>query len=182
MERCRDEGQRLLDAGEPLLAYDTLADGLKAFPGDVTLRQLLALALARSRASDAAVPILHDLLAQGHVDEETLGLLGSVYKDLPVHAGSSPERERHLQSALEYYSKAYELPGHGFWSGINAATTALLLGRRGQAEALARAVRDQVRSAQHADPSLAADYWHVATLAEAWLKRRLEGLEGGGRE
>ena len=71
----RRQGERLLSQGAPILAYDTLADGLAAFPGDVRLRQLLGLALARSGAPRAAVPILERLRDEGHTDEETLGLL-----------------------------------------------------------------------------------------------------------
>ena len=46
------------------------------------LRQLLALALARSGASDSANAVLQTLYKEGHRDEETLGLLARTYKDL----------------------------------------------------------------------------------------------------
>jgi cytochrome c-type biogenesis protein CcmH/NrfG len=61
--------------GSPIAAYDLLADALVQFPSDVRLRQLLALALARSGASNAAIPLLETLLGEGQADEETLGLL-----------------------------------------------------------------------------------------------------------
>lgn len=47
-------GERILGVGEPLLAYDVLSEGLKLWPQDVRLRQLLALALARSGATHRA--------------------------------------------------------------------------------------------------------------------------------
>src|SRR5258708_2911493 len=44
----RGFGERMLRLGEPLLAYDLIDEGLALFPGDPRLRQLQALALARS--------------------------------------------------------------------------------------------------------------------------------------
>src|ERR1019366_7885507 len=43
--------ERLLALGEPLMAYDVASEGLLQFAGDVGLRQMLALALARSGAT-----------------------------------------------------------------------------------------------------------------------------------
>ena len=93
-------GERLLKAGEPLVVYDTLADGLKHFPTDRRLRQLLALALARTGASRLANQLLLRLAHEGFEDEETLGLLaldtqGSRADSLDVH-----EHHYHLQQAF----------------------------------------------------------------------------------
>jgi len=167
LDEWRQRGQTLLAGGAPIVAYDTLADGLEAFPGDARLRQLLALALARSGASRAAIPLLEALRAEGHVDEETIGLLARAHKDLWTEGGPA-ERRAHLESAHNFYAEAYRLSG-GIWSGINAATTALLLGRRDDAAALALAVRDRCLRDETDDPSSATNYWHLATLAEARL-------------
>jgi class 3 adenylate cyclase len=168
LDEWRRHGEALLASGAPIAAYDALADGLAAFPGDARLRQLLALALARSGASRAAIPLLETLRAEGHTDEETLGLLARVYKDLAADGASPVERRRYLESAHTYYAEAHRLSG-GIWTGINAATTALLLGRRDDAAALAREVRDRCLRAEADDPTRASDYWHLATLAEARL-------------
>src|SRR5688572_6216052 len=141
LDDWRKQGERLLASGAPIMAYDTLAEGLTKFPGDARLRQLLALALARSGASGTAIPILESLRTEGHADEETLGLQARVFKDLASQADSPDERRRHLESAFAYYHEAYRLTG-GTWTGINAATTALLLGRKADAAALAQGVRD----------------------------------------
>ena len=134
-------GERLLKAGEPLVAYDTLADGLKHFPTDRRLRQLLALALARTGASRLANQILSRLAHEGFDDEETLGLLARTHKDLWADSLDVDERHYHLQQAFASYRDAHERTG-GYWSGINAATTALLLGEGDEAARLARRVRD----------------------------------------
>jgi class 3 adenylate cyclase len=175
IEEWQGLGERLLASGAPIVAYDTLADGLVKFPGDARLRQLLALALARSGASRAAIPLLETLRAEGHADEETLGLLARVHKDLAAEAGSSAERRTHLEVAHAYYAEAHRL-SQGTWTGINAATTALLLGRRDEAAALARAVRDRCLRLEADDPARTSDYWHLATLAEARLI--LDGWSG----
>jgi class 3 adenylate cyclase len=168
VEEWRQKGEGLLRAGAPIIAYDTLAEGLALFPGDARLRQLLALALARSGASDAAIPLLEALRAEGHTDEETIGLLARSYKDLWAQGGTAAERHENLSRAYSYYAEGYRLSA-GIWTGINAATMALLMGRSDEASQIARAVRDRCLQDEASDPSKATDYWHLATLAEAWL-------------
>ena len=164
----QDAGQQLLKRGEPLAAYDVLADGLREFPGNARLRQLTALALARSGASQLASPILHELVREGHEDVETLGLLGRTHKDLSDAGGEPSVRRGHLEQAFHFYEAAYQTYG-GIWSGINAATMALLLGDAERAKALASAVRDQCEATQRIDPNAKNDYWTIATLGEAAL-------------
>src|ERR1043165_3066933 len=84
-------GEAMLSVGEPLLAYDAISEGVKCFPSDTRLRQLLALALARSGAAGPANRLLLDLYAEGHQDEETLGLLARTHKDLWVEATHSEQ-------------------------------------------------------------------------------------------
>src|SRR5262249_23053360 len=54
-------GRRVLNLGEPLLAYDVLSEALKESAKDVEVRQQLALALARSGATQRANSILTQL-------------------------------------------------------------------------------------------------------------------------
>jgi class 3 adenylate cyclase len=164
----RREGERLLSQGAAILAYDTLAEGLATQPGDVRMRQLLALALARSGAPRAAIPVLERLREEGHADEETVGLLARAHKDLWASAADEESARHHLGLAFQFYDEAHRLT-HGIWSGINAAAVALLLGRRDEARAIARDVRDRSCAAELEDRTRASDYWHVATQAEADL-------------
>jgi class 3 adenylate cyclase/tetratricopeptide (TPR) repeat protein len=164
----RDAAQRLLKGGEILVAYDTLVEGLRAFPGDVRLRQLTALALARVGASREANAMLERLLAEGHADEETLGLLARTHKDLWSTATDESERQQHLELAGRYYARAYRATG-GYWTGVNAATLALVGGDADDAVALARDVADRCRDLLAHDPQRADRYWVLATLGEAAL-------------
>ena len=162
-------GEKTLGQGEPLLAYDIISEGLKNRPTDVRLRQLQGLALARSGATDRACRILEQLRAENHVDEETLGMLARTYKDSAARTASSGEAHEYLCQAAEIYTQAHKLSG-GDWTGINAATTALLIGNKQRAAKLARDVRTScLRELQrtHNDK-----YWLLATMGEAALVLR----------
>jgi len=161
-------GETLLKSGLPLVAYDTLASGLKQFPADARLRQLLALSLARSGATRRANDILTELSREGHRDEETLGLLARTHKDLSAAAIERADRMQHLQLALRYYRDGYA-QSNGYYSGINAATLALLVGETSEAAALARAVREQCVQLERAPGDRRDRYWILATLGEAAL-------------
>jgi class 3 adenylate cyclase len=159
--------QRILKLGEPLLAFDVVAEGIKSNPRDVHLRQLHALALARSGAAGAANAVLAELYQDGHRDEETLGLLARTHKDLAREAPDVSEAHQHLQRAYEFYSQAYEATG-GYWTGINAATLALLGGNREPARALARQISEQCRRKLN-EGAAEERYWLLSTLGEAAL-------------
>lgn len=169
VETYRLVASRILKLGEPLFAYDVVAEGIKNFPNDVRLRQLLALALARSGAVESANAVLTGLFEEGHRDEETIGLLARTHKDLARETGDASGKAKHLRRAYEFYGQAYRATG-GYWSGINAATVALLLGQREEAVALARQVDAQCRAEL---ANVARDggdrYWLVSTLGEAAL-------------
>lgn len=168
-ELYRALGNRILKLGEPIFAYDVLREGLRLWPADVRLRQLEALALARSGATQRANDILVQLHKEGHDDEETLGLLARTFKDLWAQSSDQAERAEQLQRAHQFYELAYERSG-GYYSGINAATIALLMGQKERAVSLAREVRQSCRQELN---SLSADsedrYWPLATLGEASL-------------
>jgi class 3 adenylate cyclase len=155
---------RLLGFGEPLLAYDVVTEGLKHVPRDVRLRQMLALSLARSGATEKANVVLQQLYEEGHTDEETIGLLASTCKDL-WRAGGNSEA---LQEARRFYRLAYESTG-GYWTGINAATLSAIAGERQAAVALAQRVRVQCLSLLEQMAPGADTFWLAATLGEAAL-------------
>jgi class 3 adenylate cyclase/tetratricopeptide (TPR) repeat protein len=162
-------GEKILKLGEPLLAYDVVAEGMKSFPHDLRLRQLLALALARSGAAGPANKVLEQLYQDGYRDEETLGLLARTHKDLAREEQDASKASQHLRRAYEFYSEGYETSG-GYWSAINAATLALLLGERESAAALARLVKEQCQQRlRELAEANGERYWLVSTLGEAAL-------------
>ncbi|HEY7088712.1 MAG TPA: tetratricopeptide repeat-containing protein [Tepidisphaeraceae bacterium] len=161
------EADRLLKSGEPLVAYDMLAGGLRQFPKDIRLRQLMALALARSGATMRARAMLEQLRAEDCGDVETLGMLARTLKDLTRGEADASKRLALLEMAHGAYADAYRQCGES-WVGINAATTALLLGRRDFAREIARRVADTC--SEKLKSSVDSDrYWLMATLGEAAL-------------
>ncbi len=159
--------ERLLGLGEPLLAYDVVSEGRQHWPNDWRLRQLEALALARSGASRRANQLLQKLQAEGATDEETLGMLARTEKDFGVAARDTPARREHFGRAARLYEESFQRQ-HGYWSGINAATLYLLEGEVDRATSLARSVREQCLALTR-DPPGSTDYWVLATLGEAAL-------------
>jgi class 3 adenylate cyclase/tetratricopeptide (TPR) repeat protein len=169
LEAHQKLGEWILRRGAPLVAYEVFAEGLTRWPGNVRLRQLMGLALARSGATQRASEVLQAIADEGHADEETLGLLARTCKDLAEQASTSEERGRQIRRACDGYEQAYRLSG-GYWTGINAATMATLLGESERGQVWAREVRE--KCVVELERTLAADddpYWLYATLGEAAL-------------
>ncbi len=170
---ARGEIQQLLRAGEPLLAYNAVKDAREQWPDDLRLRQLEGLALARSGAARRAAEVLEALLAEGHRDGETLGLLGRTRKDQGLAATDPVDRHRHLGESFAIYHGAYLSAAAAgdvdaaYYNGINAATLALLLGDA-RATAIAGHV-EELCTGQLAKGG--GEYWLRATLGEAALIR-----------
>ncbi|RZM76629.1 TRAFs-binding domain-containing protein [Leptolyngbya iicbica] len=156
-----------LRLGEPLIAYDMLSEGLKQWPQDLKLQQSMALALARSGATISANTLLQQLVDTGQQDETTLGLLARTHKDLWSQAIEEDRQREQLALAANRYEQAYALRPAP-WTGINAATMALLQGRRDRAETLAQEIQQQCWADLDANPT-ADHYWTLATLGEAAL-------------
>jgi class 3 adenylate cyclase/tetratricopeptide (TPR) repeat protein len=167
----QDLGRHIMGLGEPLLAYDIVTEGLKLWPQDTRLRQLMALALLRSGAVQQALDQLQKLFDEGHRDEETLGLLARAHKDFANQATDPRDQTRQWKLAYETYASAYEKT-RGYWSGINAATIARYLNDQEQAVALANRVTEQCREELSRVKGKSGElYWLQATLGEAALIR-----------
>lgn len=169
------EAEHFLQAGEPLLAYNEVQQGLEFWPESVRLRQLQGLALARSGATRRANTVLNSLRSDGLSDGETLGLLARTHKDLGLSASEPGERLENLTAAFDLYHDAYRRSLNrgrnedAYYTGINAATMALLLNRGSEARAIANIVRDLCRAELERDVPEGATYWVRATLGEAAL-------------
>src|SRR5438552_110662 len=109
-----------LERGEPLLAYNTAQAGLQEWPDHPRLRQLQALALARSGDIERANAILGKLAREGVDDAETLGMLARTHKDLALGSADASRRKPHLEAGLRLYEQAYRDARR---DGIDAAAT-----------------------------------------------------------
>jgi class 3 adenylate cyclase len=185
LDSYRKIGNILIDKDEPLLAFPLIDEGLKSFPKDDRLRQLLGLALARSGATVPARCLFEELhqeelsrtpstSPQDLVGrEETLSMLARVYKDFglaswPQHPADAI---RQWETSLQLYTAAHSLR-MDYFPGINAAAVATMLGRHNTAKHLADDVRKQalgVLDQVHAGQTAGDLYWLNATLGEALL-------------
>jgi class 3 adenylate cyclase len=169
------EAERLLHQGEPLLAYNAAQNGLEHWPGHVRLAQLQALALARSGDTERANVLLGELAKRGLDDAETLGMLARTHKDLGLRSGNAERRALHLRSGFELYERAYlaarrrRAHADAYYTGINAATMAVLLGDRARALELAAETIAVCKAAAVRNESDQSRYWRLATLGEAQL-------------
>jgi tetratricopeptide (TPR) repeat protein len=169
------EAERLLRQGEPLLAYNVAETGLQRWPDHLRLRQLLALSLTRSGDSEKANRVLTELTLAGVEDAETLGLLAATHKDLGLRGQDVPGRGAHLDAAKRLYEQAYAAAlqrgsaADAYYTGINAATLAVLRGQLDEARWLAAEVNRICHEAAGGDPQAATDFWRQATLGEAAL-------------
>ena len=158
-----------LKLGESFLAYDIANEGLAYFPDEVRLLQLKALSLARTGTTSGANDILEALRKQGHDDEETMGILARTHKDLWMLSSTEEEADYHLLQSLGFYLEGYESSG-GYYTGINAASMALVAGETEKAETIAREVSAICEeSLAKAPPDSGEFYWLEATAAEAAL-------------
>lgn len=165
-----------LERGEPLLAYNEAQDGLERWPGNARLRQLQALALARSGDIERANALLGALAREGVDDAETLGMLARTHKDLALAATHAARRGAHLDAAFALYESAYARSRRegaddaAWYTGINAATMAVLRRDFVTARRIASEVR-QICGRMAGGPSQAqsSSYWREATLGEAAL-------------
>jgi class 3 adenylate cyclase/tetratricopeptide (TPR) repeat protein len=152
--------------GQSMFAHDILQEGLGFLPDQVRLTQLYSLSLIKCGFLLTARDLLTALVNKGHHDEETLGILGRVYKEMWLIEGEGARDHPHLARSRDLYLDAFQR-SRGNYSGINAASLSLIMGDTRRAEDLAREVvricfERWKRPAQR-------DYWLVATVAEAYL-------------
>ena len=162
-----------LHRGEPILAFNAAQAGLQAWADHARLRQLQALALARSGDAEHANTLLEKLAGEGLADGETLAMLARTHKDLAARASGIERRALHLEAAFRLYEQAFENArrsrshADAYYAGINAATMAVLRDDLTRGRALARAVREECARAEHAPGDDISAYWKEATLGEA---------------
>jgi hypothetical protein len=170
----------LLGRGKLEEAYQVIWSARKRFDRALRLRQLEALYWSRRGSAEADVRHLHkarqalEAIRPGGspADEETHGILGGIYKRL---AELDAANTSWLRRCYEAYRRGWDLSQHtNNYLGINAATIALRLGEKKEADYLAAevkqvldALRESLRTSGTGSRTLT--YWDQATLAEACL-------------
>ena len=132
------------------------------FDRSIRLQHMEALAYRRTNRYREALKVLGKLYADGHRDPETLGLYGA---SLAKRYDESNDRA-HLEKSQRMYADAFVADPTDFYTGINAASKAALLGLGADVfQPIAAQVAD-LPAIQKPDET---DYWALATVGEAKL-------------
>ncbi|HUI69289.1 MAG TPA: TRAFs-binding domain-containing protein, partial [Spirochaetia bacterium] len=159
-------GERADTVGQSLFAHDVLREGLRIFPGHVQITQRYCLSLITCGFLLAAKDLLTHLMKTGHFDEETLGILGRVYKEMWLAKGKGEPGHPYLAKSRELYLGAFRR-SRGYYSGINAASLSFVMGDKDLSSRVARQV---LRICVNLLKDRAErSYWVLATVAEAFL-------------
>lgn len=147
-------------------SYDDAIRSLATYPNDQELQHQAVLALARAGSLEFALAEYARYgLDKVRQHEDIQGLGGRLQKDLFL-AGSGAAAQKHARQSAVLYTKAYEDTG-GYFSGINAATMAMLSGA--PAEVYQAKARQLVIEIPETEYSPEKKYYREATLAEAHL-------------
>ncbi|MEO8497855.1 MAG: TRAFs-binding domain-containing protein, partial [Planctomycetota bacterium] len=163
--------KKLIDGNHLNRAYELVRDGLQEgfHSGDLRLKYLAALALARSGNVSKATALADELLASPGVDDaqkcDALSLKGRLQKDLYQRTGDAA----HASKSADFYQEAFALSNDWF-PGINTATMSLLAGDAVRAAQIAATVIE-LAAGDLNKPGGDRDYWLAATLGEAHMIR-----------
>ncbi len=152
--------------GQVMFAHDVLREGLSHFPDNLRINQLYALSMIKCGFLGKAHEVLGGLVKKGHKDEETLGILGRVYKDMWLISNRSLADDTYLRKSRDLYFQAFRR-SRGYYSGINAASLSLMLGERDRAERLAETVLGICFNLLKKPEN--RDYWCLATVGEGFI-------------
>jgi class 3 adenylate cyclase/tetratricopeptide (TPR) repeat protein len=153
--------------GQAMFALDVLGEGLKHHQADLRLTQLFSLSKIKCGYLIDARDLLSQLVKQGNQDEETLGILGRVYKEMWLNSSAGSPDHPSLKQSRNLYLKAF-INTRGNYSGINAASLSLIMGDTDTAHKLARKVIGICSDSLKAEENK-RDYWIIATLGEAFI-------------
>jgi adenylate cyclase len=153
--------QKSLDQGDLLKAFDQACEHLDRFPDSETLKHKGLLALADAGATERAKRLFKEWKLDRSEETDFLALEARLAKDAAIKLGGAARRAAFLESA-EGYRRFHEKK-RAYYTKINWASMSFLGRARDEAARLAREVL--------ADPEIvtAADYWALATRAEANL-------------
>jgi hypothetical protein len=161
-----DIRQRFADAlasGDMFALFERTREAIDKYPDDLQTRYLQALAMARLGDPEAALRLYKRNRVEEIGTEDAVALKGRIFKDLAARVTGRSQVEMFRQ-ASEAYRTAYQL-SDGYYSGINAATTAFLAGDVAEARELAAAI------SRRPDVAQPESYFAAASGAEAMLVR-----------
>ena len=161
--KTRKKFAEAMGSGDMFALFERTRSAIETYPDDPDVRYLQALAMARLGDPDAALRLYKRNRVEDIGTEDAVALKGRLFKDLAAQSEGDHRVELFRQSS-EAYRAAHRL-SDGYFSGINAATTAFLAGDVDEARELAAAI------GRRADVAQPQDYFAAASGAEAMLVR-----------
>jgi class 3 adenylate cyclase len=152
--------------GQSMFAHDILREGFEHFSQHLRMAQLYSLSLIKCGFIEKAREILTCLVKNDHTDEETLGILGRVYKDMWLMSDGVNPKSRLILRSRKLYLHAFK-KSNGYYSGINAASLSRVIGDEELSKKLASMVL-KICSQLLKEPERRS-YWVLASLGEAFL-------------
>ena len=157
----REKFAKALASGDMFALFERTRTAIVTHPDDPEVRYLQALAMARLGDPDAALRLYERNRVEEIETEDAVALKGRILKDLAAQATGERKATLFRQS-----SQAYRIANRlsdGYYSGINAATTAFLAGDVAEACELAAAI------SRRPDVVRPESYFAAASGAEASL-------------
>ncbi len=159
--KIRQKFADALGRGDMFALFERTRAAIESYPDDPDVRYLQALAMARLGDPAAAMRLYRRNRVDEISSEDAVALKGRILKDLAARADGPHQAELFRQSSLAYRT-ANQL-SDGYYSGINAATTAFLAGDEAEACKLA------ARISGRPDVAQPDSYFAAASGAEAML-------------
>ncbi len=154
--------KQAIDKGNLLLAYDLARVAIDGGDTSTELRHLLVLTLARMGDGQQAMQLYEEYGLHGSSNAHHRSIAARILKDAALAMPAGDNRDDALSAAYRAYADIFEESGDAY-PGINAASLALLSGRKKQAQVLASSI---IALKKISNPK---DYYDAATLAEALL-------------
>ena len=154
--------KQAIDKGNLLLAYDLARVAIDEGDTSAELRHLLVLTLARMGDGQQAMELYTEYGLHGSDNAHHRSIAARILKDAALAMPDGEDREEALTEAYRAYAEIYESSSDAY-PGINAASLALLSGRKEQAQTLASSI---IALNEISNPQ---SYYDAATLAEALL-------------
>ena len=151
-----DHIHNLLDQGRYLEARSE-SEKLISTSDDLVAKQIHALALSKSGTPQAAAEFFGPIHQQHPDDAETAGIMGGIYKELFRQTQS----QKYALLSRDAYLNNFAIT-HNHYTGINAATMSAIAGKFQRGREIAHEVLNGL-------PESTADFWELATRAEAKL-------------
>ena len=157
----RQKFENALVSGDMFALFERTRSAIDTYPDDPDVRYLQALAMARLGDPDAALRLYDRNRVEQIATEDAVALKGRILKDLAARADGGRQVELFRQSS-QAYRTAYRL-SDGYFSGINAATTAFMAGDDEEACEMAASI------SRRPDVAQPESFFAAASGAEAML-------------